>query len=91
MIRLLLLSFKFLLFLTCLPLQAQEWVEKMQNPQTNFYEVKSSFEAFYGNKPIEKGTGWKQYKRWEYFAMLDMDEQGNRPAPTRVQTEVQNF
>jgi hypothetical protein len=64
---------------------AQEWVEKMQDPQVNFYEVQAAFQNYWGNQPVIKGKGWKQYKRWEYFNSLRIDELGNRPAPQQVQ------
>lgn len=49
-------------------LQAQPWVEKMQKPQGNFYEIKSDFEAYWAGKDAtEKGKGYKVFKRWEHF------------------------
>ena len=60
---------KLLLILLCLPFItfSQEWVDKMQNPNNNFYEIQGDFEEYWRNKTIEKGKGWKQFKRWENF------------------------
>lgn len=46
-------------------MNAQEWVEKMQNPDVNFYEVQQSFNDYYQDKE-KGGPGYKQFKRWEY-------------------------
>ncbi|HQQ92942.1 MAG TPA: T9SS type A sorting domain-containing protein [Bacteroidia bacterium] len=48
--------------------RAQTWVEKMQKPNGNFYEVKAEFEAYWQDKDVtEKGKGYKVFKRWENF------------------------
>ena len=60
---------KTLLLFTILPFItfSQEWVDKMQNPNNNFYEIQENFEEYWRNKTVEKGKGWKQFKRWENF------------------------
>jgi hypothetical protein len=57
---LLLLLFPSLLF-------SQSWIDLMQEPSNNFYDTQKEFEDFWQNKTIEKGKGWKQFKRWENF------------------------
>ena len=39
----------------------------MQDPSNNFYDTQKEFEDYWKNKTIEKGKGWKQFKRWENF------------------------
>ena len=39
----------------------------MLDPSINFYETQQEFESYWQNKTIEKGKGWKQFKRWENF------------------------
>jgi len=59
---------KFLIFLLVPQfLFAQNWIDKMQDPSQNFYEVQKEFNDYWENKTIEKGKGWKQFKRWENF------------------------
>jgi len=59
---------KFLIFLLVPQfLFAQNWIDKMQDPNENFYEVQKEFNDYWENKTIEKGKGWKQFKRWENF------------------------
>ena len=60
---------KCFLILLILPqfLFSQQWVEDMQNPENNFYDIQREFNDYWENKTIEKGKGWKQFKRWENF------------------------
>ena len=46
---------------------SQEWVEMMKNPNVNFYETQTAFEAYWEGKIIEKGKGHKVFKRWENY------------------------
>jgi hypothetical protein len=55
----------FLLFPSLL--FSQSWIDLMQDPSNNFYDTQKEFEDFWENKTIEKGKGWKQFKRWENF------------------------
>ncbi|MEO6695452.1 MAG: T9SS type A sorting domain-containing protein [Ignavibacteria bacterium] len=48
-------------------IQAQDYIELMDDPSINFYEVQRKFYEYWGNKNYEKGKGWKQFKRWEEF------------------------
>ena len=57
---------------------SQEWVEKMQDPNINFYEVQKSFNKYWENRIIERSKGYKQYKRWEYMVAPRVFPTGNR-------------
>jgi PKD repeat protein len=46
---------------------SQSWVEMMHDPNANFYETQAVFNAYWENRPIEKGKGYKQFRRWEDF------------------------
>ena len=59
-ILLILLLFPFTLF-------SQSWIDMMQDPNNNFYDTQKEFEDYWRTKTIEKGKGWKQFKRWENF------------------------
>ena len=60
---------KNILFLLLIPqfLFSQNWIDKMQDPSQNFYDTQKEFNDYWENKTIEKGKGWKQFKRWENF------------------------
>ncbi len=45
----------------------QDWVDGMQNANENFYLTQERFNQYWDNRTIEKGKGWKQFKRWENF------------------------
>lgn len=63
---------------------AQNWVEKMQDPNVNFYEVQRSFNEYWEGKDLANAKGWKQFKRWEYFMAPRVYPSGNRPAPNQT-------
>ena len=46
-----------ILLLTPQLLFAQIWIDKMQDPSENFYEVQRGFNEYWENKTIEKGKG----------------------------------
>jgi hypothetical protein len=58
-----------LLFLTILFSSsfAQKWVDMMQDPNANFYDIQREFEAHWKDRPYERGKGYRAFKRWEWF------------------------
>jgi PKD repeat protein/photosystem II stability/assembly factor-like uncharacterized protein len=72
-----------------LRLNAQDWVEGMQDPSVNFYEVQRDFEEFWSGKEIEKGKGYKQFRRWEHFTQERVYPTGERPSPSLWHEAVQ--
>mgnify|MGYP001182677451 CR=1 FL=1 len=46
---------------------SQDWVDKMEDATENFYITQDAFNQYWENRTIEKGKGWKQFKRWENF------------------------
>ncbi len=70
----------FIIALVCfyIPSIAQEWVEKMQNPDINFKEVQASFNNYWKGKEVSRSKGWKQYKRWENFVQPRVYPTGKR-------------
>src|SRR5687768_17386526 len=48
---------------------AQNWVDSMQSPTANLYQIQADFEAYWSTRnTAEKGKGYKAFKRWESFA-----------------------
>ena len=41
------------------------WVEMMKDHSVNFYEVQKAFNEYFTDRFTGKGSGWKQFKRWE--------------------------
>ena len=44
-----------------------DWVNDMFDPNANFFQTQEKFNSYWENREIEKGKGWKQFKRWEAF------------------------
>jgi len=47
--------------------QEQSWVQMMQDPSANFYDIQKAFYSQWKDKTPSKGQGYKQFKRWENF------------------------
>jgi hypothetical protein len=61
------LGLLFIFFCTAFSF-AQNWVEKMQTPNANFYDIKTDFENYWLTEDkAQKGKGYKAFKRWENF------------------------
>jgi PKD repeat protein/photosystem II stability/assembly factor-like uncharacterized protein len=89
------MKFHFFLFLILIfsvnNLSAQRWVELMNDQFTDFNTVKQAFEAEWGSRPYERGKGWKQYRRWEYFMEDRTFPHGKRPRPEQAWEEHLKF
>ncbi len=59
------------------------WIEMMQNPDANFFETQQAFNTYWEGREITRGSGYKPFKRWEYWMQQRVDNQGNKPAPDR--------
>jgi len=47
---------------------SQQWYDDLEdNKKENFYEVQKSYNDYWSDKELRRGTGWKQFKRWEAF------------------------
>jgi len=63
----------------------------MQDPNANFFQTQRAFELYWQNRPIEKGSGFKPFKRWEYNTAEIVDDQGNIPSSTDLEKIVQTY
>lgn len=54
-----------------------DWRTLINESSSNFYEIQNSFYQEFGDSAGPKGSGWKQFKRWEYYHSLRIDENGN--------------
>ena len=55
------------------------WVEMMQNQSINIHQTQRAFNLYWSNKTIQKGSGWKAFKRWEYLSLKLVDSLGFFP------------
>lgn len=57
-----------LVFAFSVPLMSHPWYHLVsQDSVDNFYAVKNAFDKYWSDKEQTKGSGWKQFKRWESF------------------------
>lgn len=69
----------------------QQWFEMIQNPEANFFEVQKAAEAYFEKMGTGKGSGWKQYKRWEYMQSLRINADGTALSATDMLSEMQRY
>ncbi len=58
-----------IIFFSEIYVNAQPWLQniKQKRSELNYYQQKDAFEKYWKDKKIEKGKGWKQFQRWNYF------------------------
>ena len=56
---------------------SQQYKDMIEEGTHSVYEIQAVAEPYFEIAGTGKGTGYKQYKRWEYNALHSMDEQGN--------------
>ncbi len=69
----------------------QLWVDMMKDLSVNFYDVQKEFNDYYKDKRKGKGSGWKQFKRWEHFMEQRVYPSGNRLNHAQVWNEINEF
>ncbi|RLD47367.1 MAG: hypothetical protein DRI86_00615 [Bacteroidetes bacterium] len=74
---------------------AQQWVTDMQDTSLTLAQKQASFNAYWDNREYEKGKGFKQFKRKEYFQQNRIGENGKLDLPQnritdyrRIQKEI---
>lgn len=81
----------FALFMQNVQAQNLYWHEKMADPTVNFYDAQQSFNDHWENQTIEKGKGWKQFKRWEYFWEQRLYPTGEKINTAQIYSEYKNY
>ena len=71
--------------------QAQQWVEQMNDPSVNFYTLQQEFNNYWQGRTVERGKGWKQFKRYESFMAPRVYPSGDRSLPSRSWKEYEQF
>ncbi|MBI1838055.1 MAG: PKD domain-containing protein [Flavobacteriia bacterium] len=59
------------------------WVQLMQDPSANFYDVQKAFYKYWDGRKIEKGKGYKQFKRWEAYMTPRVYPSGDMKLPSK--------
>ncbi|MCB0402855.1 MAG: T9SS type A sorting domain-containing protein [Flavobacteriales bacterium] len=79
------------LLVASLTSHAQEYVRLMEEHDANFYDIQQAFNQYWDGKTQERGKGWKQFKRWEYFMEPRVYPSGKLPNPAIVFDEYNLF
>jgi PKD repeat protein len=74
-----------------IPNEYPYWVDMMNDPNVNFYDVQAAFNRYFQDRPTGKGTGWKQFKRWEWYMEQRVYPSGNRIQPDKAWRETIEF
>lgn len=80
-----------IIFTITLNAQQQDWRSMMHEKKDNFFTIQAIFNDAFEGVENKKGTGWKQFKRWEYYYENRVDEAGNFPEEGHVLEEMQNY
>ncbi|GHC63348.1 T9SS type A sorting domain-containing protein [Ulvibacter litoralis] len=57
-------------------MQSQEYLKMIEEGTHSVQEIVANAEAYFANRDKGRGTGYKQFKRWEYNATRLMNEDG---------------
>ncbi len=72
------------------PNDNRTWQEMMQDPNTSFYATREKFESYWQNREITRGSGYKAFKRWEWFMAPRVSETGAWPQPDAAWQAMQD-
>jgi photosystem II stability/assembly factor-like uncharacterized protein len=59
--------------------------------KANFYQIQKSFNDDWNGRVVTRGSGYKPFKRWEWFWEQRVDRQGNFPPNNIVVTEWEKY
>jgi len=68
---------------------AQEWINVFRNPDASFAEKQAAFYSYFETHPKVKGSGYKQFKRWEWMMQNRLKEDGTTPTLNELWPEMQ--
>ena len=80
-----------LLLFSALSLQSQEYLEMIDSGTYSVEEIVLNAENYFEKRDKGRGSGYKQFKRWEYNAKRLMNENGFLPSVLENLTELQRY
>ena len=86
------ITLSLLLAFTLSNLFAQDWIEKANKPDANLYEIQKEFNDYFKDKDLTiKSTGYKAFKRWEYFVRPRVYPTGNLSVMSQASKNYSDF
>ena len=70
---------------------AQEYLEMIESGEYRVTEIIDAAEAYFADKDKGRGSGYKQFKRWEYMALRLQNEEGYLPTVAERWAEWQRY
>ncbi|MFA6481054.1 MAG: T9SS type A sorting domain-containing protein [Bacteroidales bacterium] len=67
------------------------WMHMMQDPYVNFHETQKAFYAYWADRKVTRGSGYKPFKRWEYFWQPRVNPDGTFPEAGKVCREYNKY
>lgn len=83
-----------LLLLLLLSIQmsfSQPWMENVTSNKPTFQEIQTAFNEYWKDRPIEKGKGYKPFKRWEWYWESRLLPNGEFPSPSITWDEFYKY
>ena len=73
----------FTYFSVCFTCYSQDYVQIMRNSNESFYTVQQAFNTYWDDRAMEKGKGYKAFKRWEAYMEPRVYPSGNMTLPSQ--------
>lgn len=67
------------------------WIDMMQDPNANFFETQKAFYQYWEGREVTKGSGYKLFKRWEYWMGRQVSPDGTKPSPYRNMDAIKSL
>lgn len=67
------------------------WSNMMLDPHGNFFEIQKAFYTYWEGREVTRGTGYKPFKRWEFYWQSRINPDGSFPEPDKVYREYNNY
>ena len=67
------------------------WIEMMQDKSVNFYETQKAFNEYWEGREITKGSGWKPFKRWEWYTERHINPDGTYKEADHIFKEYKKY
>ena len=81
----------FLVYLFPILLMAQPWGNDFLTTRGNFGTIRNNANVYFQKAGTAKGSGFKQYKRWEYYWKNRVNRDGTFPAANVRQIEMGKY
>ena len=71
---------------SCFHSFSQDWGDPLADPTKNFYAIQKDFNTYWSAKTIEKGKGYKAFRRWEDYMKPRVYPSGDITLPSLTYT-----